>query len=217
MKRLAFSISFALSLLIIPSFQIINVHALVAESVNDNKKSTTSLEDSRIERLENRQEKLEERTKKVEELKNTAGERRCEIVEQNIDRLINRYDALHPQIVGRYENAVDRLEDLNQRLLNEGYDTSDVQFALDYMSNMVIEISQMNIDLQIKLADAKALSCNENEVLYRDTVQEAQEMLKNMKERAQEIKDYYISDVKPAVQELKDQVRNNRNSDSINQ
>lgn len=183
-----------LSLLTISSLFLFVTSYVSAQSAEDRVQQLEERQQERMERIEGRQERISQ-----------TVENRCELLTGRIENRINRFNTLKDERTERYNNVLDRLAIINEKLQNEGYDTSEVEANWQTMNGLVQNYSVAYQEFIAALEDTKQYACGESEGAFRDELDQAQEELKDVRDIGFEIRSFYINTLKPSVIALRNQ------------
>jgi len=127
----------------------------------------------------------------------------CEQVGIRIDWHLERYEERRDDFVERVNRARERLKDINQKLKDQGCDTS--QLEADYQSlgsQLSVWVNDYNVFVNL-LNESKTLACGESQGAYKDKVNQARNQLITVREKGMEMKNFYSETIRPDVEALK--------------
>lgn len=131
--------------------------------------------------------------------------KRCEKVNAKIDAQINRFNANKEKITKQQENIIKRSTEFINRLKAKGYDVSKVQTDLETIAAMVKTADNDYVLFIQKLEQTKQLDCGQAQGSFRQTAEEARNLLKTFRTDAKEIKDFVRNTLRPDLKALKEQ------------
>lgn len=175
---------------------------------------------SRIEELKEKREELKEEFKaKFAQRKAEMEEKkedRCEELTENIEKKISNYDNNKKTHVENYQNLQERLEKLIAKLDEKDYDTTELKSALEGLKPLVSKFASDYSTFISALKETQQYTCGASEGEFKAKVEEAHKLLKVVKEDAQAIREYYKDNVKPALEDLREQHKEKESTDSDN-
>lgn len=137
-------------------------------------------------------------------------ERRCELVTQRIADKIARYKNLEKRHQGIYLGLGNKLENLVNRLKEDGYTGENIT-ALETDMTKLDELSEKlkanYSDYLAKLEELKSASCEDSDINFTQALKTAREELAATREVIQEIKDFYLTEVKPHIAAMREQIK----------
>ena len=137
-------------------------------------------------------------------------ERRCELVTQRIADKIARYKNLEKRHQGIYLGLGNKLENLVNRLKEDGYTGENIT-ALETDMTKLDELSEKlkanYSDYLAKLEELKSASCEDSDINFTQTLKAAREELAATREVIREIKDFYLTEVKPHIAAMREQIK----------
>ena len=137
-------------------------------------------------------------------------ERRCELVTQRIADKIARYKNLEKRHQGIYLGLGNKLENLVNRLKEDGYTGENIT-ALETDMTKLDELSEKlkanYSDYLAKLEELKSASCEDSDIGFTQTLKTAREELAATREVIREIKDFYLTEVKPHIAAMREQIK----------
>lgn len=166
--------------------------------------------EKREENMQERQEKMEDRREsmdqKREEIKENRAEKRCEVIGNMIDNRLNSYDKNKGDHITQYNKLKDRLTEISSRLAEKGLDVIELNADLVTFDSMVKNYAAKYVEFIDVLKSSKDLVCGESEGAYKDKMTEAREMLKGLKQLREEIRSFYIDELRQDIKVLRDQL-----------
>ena len=149
-------------------------------------------------------------TRRVQLNKAENQERRCELATQRIAEKIARYKTLEKRHQGIYLGLGTKLENLVNRLKEDGY-TGDNIAALEADITKLDELSEKlkatYADYLAKLEELKTVSCADSDINFAQALKTAREELTATRDVIKEIKDFYLTEVKPHTAAMREQIK----------
>ena len=137
---------------------------------------------------------------------------KCDKAENVIAKIVERYTATRRDHVEKFNAFRKRYDEMVNNLGTKGYNVTDLK---KYSKAMETKISTYASDLSAFMQSLKAsqeLSCGESNGKYVETVKATKELLKKVRTDIQDIKNYYHDTVRPALVNLKKDVKESKSS-----
>lgn len=138
--------------------------------------------------------------------KEEISDNRCQRVTERVDRIILRYDENYERHVQRYQRLEERLRTIEEQLTLKGYDTSEVRIAYEGLTPRIESSVSTYQTFIAQLEAARALECGESDGDFRSSLETARETFRQFISEMQETRQYYTTVVRPAVQNLRNQL-----------
>lgn len=139
---------------------------------------------------------------KIIKIREERNGNRCDNRKNMIDNRIKMFGVSEKFHKEKYSRIYDRLSSLTERLDTQGIDTTKLKSDLETLRGK-IDILKVNYDiLMSKLEALKEVDC-ENAVSDKTSMDEIRELLKELKDNANDIREFFINTIKPDVEELK--------------
>ena len=136
----------------------------------------------------------------------TAAER-CSIIQSRLEMRIASYDVNKEKYLKIYFDLKNRLINIQTSLENKGLDTSDIKADLVTLDQ---KISKFSLDYQTyaaKLKEADTFACGKSQGQFLGKIREARILLLNVKKDSLDVKTFYLSTIKPDLNKLKAQIK----------
>lgn len=133
---------------------------------------------------------------------------RCDRVTNRISERITRWDNNEPEKHRLYNNIVPRVQKMITNLKAKGYDTAELQEALNNLNDAILKRHADAKVLVSLLKDTKEFACGESEGAFKDALKKAQDQWKIFHADTLEIRNIWQNQVRPAIRKLKEQKRN---------
>ncbi|MBL8015403.1 MAG: hypothetical protein JNK26_04415 [Candidatus Doudnabacteria bacterium] len=143
------------------------------------------------------------REQRLSELRDKTGEARCSIIQKNIQAMVQRYDTAYAKQLSAYRRVIANLNAIIERLNGLGQDVSTLQQAKAQLELLITEMEGKFTDLVAKVNEAKGESCVEGGKTYREIVQAATLLLRDLRSSSTAIRDYILENIKAEVNKLK--------------
>lgn len=139
-------------------------------------------------------------------------EAKCDKADNIIAKIIERYTSTRREHVEKFNAFRKNYDELVNSLGVKGYNVSELK---KYSKNMETKISTYATDLNAfmqSLKEAQQLACGESNGKYLEVIKVSKELLKKVRTDIQEIKNYYHDTIRPAVINLKNEVKEKKSS-----
>lgn len=143
-----------------------------------------------------------------QEAKERAMEFKCEITSSKMDMVTARYRTHFERHHDTYKNIVTRVSDVLDQLEDKGYDVDSARTALNSFDND-IDNAQTEFDAFLyQMEQAKGILCqNGNADNFQQSLNQSRTQLQEVRKNMLSLRSRYQRDVKPALLELRQQVR----------
>lgn len=159
-------------------------------------------------------ELTEEQQTRMQERKNTAieqtEERRtaaCERITESVSKRIATYNENQRSHNERYNTLLTRLRAISARMEALGLDVSELDFVIDEFESMVVDYQSSYAEFIAQLEEAEPYACGESDGAFRDALTDAQEYRLHVIDQRRAIFDFYKTDVRSAIKNLREQAR----------
>lgn len=129
---------------------------------------------------------------------------KCKEKETRIKNRIGNFEAKKERHMEIYNKLQDRLEQKITRWKEMGYDTDKLETDLEELNTMVDEFVAEYSDYIDTLRGAQGIVCTSDDD-FDTAVEEAQDDLQDLREKASEIKNFYYNTIRPDILDLKEQ------------
>ena len=146
------------------------------------------------ERKEIRQENAEERRLRI-----------CPHLEERIDIKVDRFAEHKDTHVEKYRHLKERLENALGRLEEKGFDVSQLREDLVALDDLIKEYAQLYADFIESLRFTRGYACGKSEGDFKDALAAAKEKYELVKEKREEIRNYYKDVIREDIKELRQQ------------
>lgn len=131
---------------------------------------------------------------------------RCNRITEKIDKKTTNYDEAHSKHIGIYNKLLEKLKNLSTRLKNAGYDVDTLENDIDQLEDKIKIFKDAYSAYIDKLKATKNFACGSGpDDDFKNATKEAKAQLKIAKEAAQNIREFYVSVIKPDIQDILDQ------------
>jgi hypothetical protein len=138
---------------------------------------------------------------------------RCETLGKRIDTRIAKYNNNKERNERLVENLKEKLEKLIDKLKNKGYDTTLLEQDLIWLNNKYAELGTLYAAFIRDLEETKNFTCGESQEQYRQSLIDAKNSLVAVNRTWVDIRHYYQTQVRPHVQQIKEQEINKETSE----
>lgn len=168
--------------------------------------ATTSRERTSSTSRSAREEQRElERERMIQSAQSARNDRRCEVINTNIDRITSNYNRNHQSRVERFNRMADSIQKAMTRLTELGYDVIALQTQLVELKAMIVDFADLNTNLQGLLNAAKQLDCGDETGEFRSTLEEARTVTQEMQAQAKAIVAFIQDEIRPTLKQIKEQ------------
>lgn len=143
------------------------------------------------------------------QIKAENQERRCELATQRIGEKINRYRNLEKRHQGVYLGLGNKLENLVSRLEEDGYTGENIEALkadITKLNELAAKLKISYTNYLSKLDELKTASCTDSDVNFQEALKAAREELAATHAVSQEIKEFYLTEIKPDVAAMRTQI-----------
>lgn len=152
---------------------------------------------------------IEGSTNKLQNTQNRVQqnvEYKCDIVTERVDMLTARYQNNKDGYQQRYQEIATKISDALARLEAKGYDVSTVKADLAVFNQKLMKFSTDFAQFQNMLGGTKGYACGNSNGDFLGELQRSREQLRVVRQDSLELRSYYQTTLRPAIQDLKDQV-----------
>ncbi|MFW5703971.1 MAG: hypothetical protein ACOCXQ_03970 [Patescibacteria group bacterium] len=158
------------------------------------------------ETIQDARENSQDRKDQMQEGREDRLDSLCERFTTRIDQIITRYDANHNRNVQRYERLIKRLQKLDEIFTGRGYDTNELQTAIEGLNERVTQVNESYGIFITELRDTQDFECGESDGSFQEAAEESRQQLQVIREQVQEVRRYYLTTVRPAIISLREEV-----------
>lgn len=133
----------------------------------------------------------------------------CSALEKRIDNKLDYYYRMHDTWHNRYQKHKDNLLAFLDRLDARGYDTSHAREDADYLEETMIKKTDDDLDvLRTKLEATQNYNCGSSEGQFKAAALAANDQLLVVHKDGLDIKQYWLSIIRPDIEAVKAQKPN---------
>ncbi len=132
-------------------------------------------------------------------------ERKCDVVQKKLEQRVATYREHRDDHIEKYETVKDRIKNIISKFNDKGYDTSELEADLVVLDGKIKKFQSDADAFFIKLEGANDYVCGDSEGKFRSGIREARDLLKVVREDAQDIKSYYQTTIKEDLENLRNQ------------
>lgn len=158
------------------------------------------------EQAERQTEMMERQEQRQEQMMN-----RCDKVEEAIAKRLTTYNENQERHVNRYARMKNTLTNLATKLEAEGYDTAELTEKLRQFDAMSSDFYDLVRTHMAELALTQDYACGESEGAFKEQLLKARETRTAVLEQAKSMRQFYQDEIRPLVQRLRTEIRNNSN------
>ncbi len=145
--------------------------------------------------------------------KEKKNEFKCEITSSKMDTLELRYKKAFEKHQGTYKNIITRINEVLLTFEEEGYDTENAKKAVNGFEEKVNNVQTEYDGFVFQMQQAKDSLCEDNnQGDFKQSLNKARNQLKLLRQEMLALKSSYEKDVKPALLELREQIRDAEDS-----
>jgi len=137
---------------------------------------------------------------------------KCDKADNVILKIVEKYTATRREHVLNFNAFRKRYDEVLNELGIQGYNVTELK---TYSKNLETKISTYATDVSTfiqSLKESQKLACGESNGKYLEEVKKAKEFLKKVRTDIQDIKTYYHDTIRPALINLKKEVKENKTS-----
>lgn len=141
---------------------------------------------------------------------------RCEVTSSKMDMMMSRYRTNFERHHDTYKNIVTRVSDVLDQLEEKGFDVTEARTALAQF-NEEIDKAQTDFDgFAYQIEQSRGTLCqNGNENDFKQSLNRSRLQLQEVRKSLLMLRSRYQRDVKPALLELREQVRNAQDGETV--
>lgn len=140
------------------------------------------------------------------EKKEEMAEKRCERLEARLQNRINRYEENGGNFGGNLSNLQEGIEDIIALMKVKGLDVSQLETDLQTLIGMIEEYQTLNQKFMEELKRARNSACGGTQEQYQQELNQAREMMKEVKGQVDKIRDFYRTEIRPEILRLRDEL-----------
>ncbi len=142
---------------------------------------------------------------RLREQASEALQNRCELTNQKIDLIVDRFEANKERHVTRYNETKTKIQNLVTKADEKGYDVATLTEDLKKLDVMVQDFAQAYANFIATLQATKELDCGNSDGGFAAKVRESRTQLVEVRSQAVAIRDFFITTIRVDIQELKAQ------------
>lgn len=171
---------------------------------------------SQEEAIELRKQKLEEALEAREQKLEERSAKRCEFIKSKLQFHREKAGEIREHRAERYQNIIDRLDALADRLDNQGIDSSGLRAAIQQLNTIIGTYSSSFIAFDSELQSAIISACDDNEITKEEAM-ELRALLNRLRRNAETVHTFVREDLKPALDKIKSDIRDARQENASSQ
>lgn len=153
-------------------------------------------------------QKREAKTTELQERKEERTEQLCENVANRIENKIQAFENHRDTRVSHYADLITRLNDIAAKLEEKGYDVTELKASIAELETMVDEYVSLYADFIAQLSETQEFACGESDGEFKTALQDSRSAWELVKEKRQEIREFYANEIREVIKELREQARN---------
>lgn len=166
--------------------------------------SAASMEE-RVQQREERAKEVQETMEMRKESREQQIENRCALTTQRIENRITSFYNLKDTHISRHQQILERLQAINTKLKEKGYDTSKLEQDVQTMNEKIVAYATAYEAFITELEATKQYPCGESEGAFLDQFQKSRTKLLEVRSIGLDIRIFYQSTIKPDVRALREQ------------
>lgn len=136
----------------------------------------------------------------------TTVENRCGIAEDRINLVISRYQNNSQRRTSVHQKINDKVTTILDTMDDGGYNTTEARAELAKMNTLSSELENLvNQKIQL-LEESQNYECGNSDGAFKTKIQESIQLNLQIREKVLEIRTQYQNQLRPALQDLRDQV-----------
>ncbi len=160
------------------------------------------------ERKAEMQQKREEKATELQERKDERTEQLCENVTNRIENKIKAFENHRDTRVSHYADLITRLNEIATKLEGKGYDVTELKASIAELETMVNDYVSLYADFIAQLSETQEFACGESDGEFKTALQDSKNAWELVKEKRQEIREFYANEIREVIKELREQARN---------
>jgi chromosome segregation ATPase len=129
----------------------------------------------------------------------------CEKIQNKMSEKDNLFQEKKGSHLEAYNNLQDRLSTLISRLESKGHDTAQLEQDIEKLNDKINKFSDDYDVYKDRASEAKGYVCDKTKAEFKSKLAEVKTALKTLKADAQDIKNFYLTVIKPDIKILKNQ------------
>lgn len=174
-------------------------------------KEEPSTEDSSS--IDARRQALKDALARREAILAAQKSRHCEIVKARLEFHRDKANEIRSHRANRYENILDRLNNLADRLDNNDIDTSELRAAIQSLTEAINQYSTAFNGLTTELQELISSVCA-GDTQTSDDLARIRQIIVQLKSSADTVHTLVRNEIKPALENIKESVRQLRSEDT---
>lgn len=156
--------------------------------------------------LQERKEELQVKLDKAQENLRANQARKCEFLKTRLEFQRDKAAEIREHRKKRYQNIVDRLNALADRMDNNGLDSTELRAKIAELTALVSTYADTYTGYETALQTAINAACDGDEV-SKDTVKTARDLLARLRSNAESIHTFFQDKVKPMLRDIQELVK----------
>lgn len=132
---------------------------------------------------------------------------RCDLIEERVQAKISRFEQHKDDHVARYQRVKAKLEEILSKLEDKGYDVSELKNDLETLDELIREYAQLYVDFIASLGATQDYACGESDGDFREALARSHELLKQLRDKRREIREFYRDEIREDIKKLREQAR----------
>lgn len=141
-----------------------------------------------------------------EERRETIVENRCEVVTSRINSLTERYEKGQTKYLNRYEQLIEKLNNLSDTLSSNDIDTATLDSDIEVLVVMVDEFNSQVENTINLFSETKDNACGTGDGEYRTELGKARESAAQIRSKAREINQFFLNNIIDDLEEIKNYI-----------
>lgn len=150
----------------------------------------------------------ERTTEKLTAFKERKIKNACSSVQGKITSLRARISSVIANRKKVYKEIGEKLDTLIEKLKAAGADTTKIETAREDIRNDLATLEESMNSYDTVLADLEVMDCQTDPTTFKAALESAREMQKSLREQAQAFRSFATGELKTALQEVRDQLKN---------
>lgn len=137
---------------------------------------------------------------------NPDAQAKCDAVSKKVNLVTSRYDANKLKYMNAFENIARNMENVINRLQENGYDTAELERNMEQVRKMIQNTNQYYANFQKGLDNSKQFVCGNGSGDYAREMTQAREQLRLTRQEMLQLRQFIQETVVENINEIRDQI-----------
>ncbi|MDD3607898.1 MAG: hypothetical protein PHQ20_03855 [Candidatus Moranbacteria bacterium] len=168
------------------------------------------------EKIDAKKQEIQDKKDEINSRKEEALEEKCKNVETRIDTQVQRFQVNQQNRKNAYEQIENKIENLISNLKKQGVETTDLEEAFGRFKEQLQTFYAEHERVMNQLQTTKQYACGESQGQFKDELQKARQQLKIAHRERLELRNQFVSELRPALLQLRSEIQNQNQVDQLN-